>query len=65
MNKKTITGQWQLALGKLQENLGVALGNVSLQRAAQLRQMDGRIMHAVGQAQDLIKRSVRQRAGSL
>ena len=65
MNKKTIHGQWQLALGKFQENLGAALGNVNLQRAAQRRQMDGRIMHAVGQAQELIKRSVRQRAGSL
>ncbi|EIJ48556.1 hypothetical protein GWL_05900 [Herbaspirillum sp. GW103] len=65
MNKKTITGQFNFALGKLQESVASVLGNVSLQRAAQRRQMDGRITHAVGQAQDLIKRSLRQRAGSL
>jgi uncharacterized protein YjbJ (UPF0337 family) len=65
MNKKTITGQFNFALGKFQESVGSVLGNVQLQRAAQRRQMDGRIMHAVGEAQDLIKRSLRQRAGSL
>ncbi|WP_288393232.1 CsbD family protein [uncultured Herbaspirillum sp.] len=64
MNKKTITGQLQLALGKFEEGVGSLLGNVQLQRAAQRRQMDGRILHAVGEAQDLIKRSLRQRAGS-
>ena len=65
MNKKTITGQFNFALGKFQESVGSVLGNVQLQCAAQRRQMDGRIMHAVGEAQDLIKRSLRQRAGSL
>lgn len=65
MNKKTITGRFQVALGKFQESLAAAMGNVPLQRAAQRRQMDGRILHAVGEAQDLIKRSLRQRAGSL
>ena len=50
MNKKTITGQFNFALGKFQESVGSVLGNVQLQRAAQRRQMDGRIMHAVGEA---------------
>ncbi len=65
MNKKTIAGQFHVVLGKFQESMAAALGNAALQRAAQRRQMDGRILHAVGEAQDLIKRSLRQRAGSL
>ncbi|MFJ3056705.1 CsbD family protein [Herbaspirillum sp. NPDC087042] len=65
MNTKTITGQFHVVLGKLQESMAAALGNAALQRAAQRRQMDGRILHAVGEAQDLIKRSLRQRASSL
>ncbi|MBP0599933.1 CsbD family protein [Herbaspirillum sp. LeCh32-8] len=62
MNKKTITGQFNYALGKLQEQVASMMGNAQLQRAAQKRQTDGRIMHAVGEAQDLIKRSLRHRA---
>ncbi len=65
MNKKTITGQFHVVLGRLEEHMAAALGNAALQRAAQRRQMDGRILHAVGEAQDLIKRSLRQRASSL
>ncbi|NUU02730.1 CsbD family protein [Herbaspirillum robiniae] len=61
MNKKTITGQFHFALGKLQEQVATLLGSTELQYAAQKRQTDGRIMHAVGEAQDLIKRSLRQR----
>lgn len=62
MNKKTITGQFNFALGKFQEQVAALLGNAELQRLAQRRQTDGRILHAVGEAQDLIKRSLRQRA---
>lgn len=62
MNKKTITGQFHYALGRIQEQFATMVGNAQLQHAAQRRQTDGRILHAVGEAQDLIKRSLRQRA---
>lgn len=62
MNKKTITGQFHYALGKVQEQFATMTGDAQLQHAALKRQTDGRIMHAVGQAQDLIKRSLRHRA---
>lgn len=63
MNKKTITGHFQFALGKVQERLASMTGNAQWQQAAMRRQTDGKIMHAVGEAQELIKRSLRhQRA---
>lgn len=62
MNRKTINGHFQFALGKIQEGFAQLVGNGDLRRAAVMRQTDGRILHAVGEAQDLIKRSLRQRA---
>ncbi|WP_050470608.1 CsbD family protein [Herbaspirillum chlorophenolicum] len=65
MNKKTITGHFQLVLGKVQERLASMTGNAELQQAALRRQTDGKIMHAVGEAQELIKRSLRHQRASM
>lgn len=65
MNKKTITGHFQLFLGKTQERLAAMTGNAELQQAAMRRQTDGKIMQAVGEAQDLIKRSLRHQRVSM
>jgi hypothetical protein len=63
MNKKTITGQFHV-VRQVPGKHGSCWEGRSCS-AAQRRQMDGRILHAVGEAQDLIKRLLRQRAGSL
>ncbi|MBO9538677.1 CsbD family protein [Herbaspirillum sp.] len=59
MNRKTITGHFQVALGKVQERFASMTGNAELQRQALQRQSEGKIMHAVGEAQELIQRSLR------
>ncbi|WP_343587167.1 CsbD family protein [Herbaspirillum sp.] len=59
MNRKTITGHFQVALGKVQERFASMTGNAELQRHALQRQSEGKIMHAVGEAQELIQRSLR------
>lgn len=59
MNRQKIAGQYELAIGKVQAKLASLIGHAELERAALQRQTRGRIMHAVGEAQDLIKRSLR------
>lgn len=65
MNKKRITGHVQLFLGKTQERFAAMTGNAELQQAAMRRQTKGKIMQAVGEAQDLIKRSLRHQRVSM
>lgn len=65
MNKHKIAGHYQLAMGKVQEKLAGMVGHVELERAGVQRQTQGRIMHAVGEAQDLIKRSLRHQRISM
>jgi uncharacterized protein YjbJ (UPF0337 family) len=60
-----IAGQAQVVVGKVQEKLAVLIGHAELERQAAQRQTQGRIMHAVGEAQDLIRRSLRQRRVSM
>ncbi|EJN02737.1 CsbD family protein [Herbaspirillum sp. YR522] len=64
MNRNMIAGQAQVVVGKVQEKLAVLIGHSELQRAAYRRQTQGRITHAVGEAQDLIRRSLRHRRAS-
>jgi len=61
MNRNMIAGQAQVVVGKVQEKLAVLIGHAELKRAASRRQTQGRITHAVGEAQDLIRRSLRHR----
>jgi len=65
MNRNMIAGQAQVVVGKVQEKLAVLIGHTELRRAATQRQTHGRIMHAVGEAQDLIRRSLRHRRVSM
>ncbi|MCA1323472.1 CsbD family protein [Herbaspirillum sp. alder98] len=65
MNRNMIAGQAQVVVGKVQEKLAMLIGHAEMQRSATQRQTQGRIKHAVGEAQDLIRRSLRQRRVSM
>ncbi|MFL9923236.1 CsbD family protein [Herbaspirillum lusitanum] len=62
MNKNKVAGNFKVALGTLEEKFAVLSGSHLLRQTALERQAAGRVQHTIGEAQDLIKRSLRQRS---
>ena len=61
MNRNKIAGSVEIAAGAVAESIAVLIGHAEWQRAARRRRTDGRIRFAAGEAQDLIRRSMRDR----
>jgi hypothetical protein len=61
MNRSRTKGVLLTLLGKLQRNLGSAIGNPRLIHRGHLRIIEGRAALAIGEAQALIQRCLAQR----
>lgn len=61
MNKNKVAGSLQFWQGKLLERFAVLSGDEQLRGEALARQQAGKVTHAIGEGQDLIKRALRHR----
>jgi hypothetical protein len=60
MNKDQLAGGLKIMRGRLNAQLAVLFHSPELQRRAQQLQLDGKVQHTMGEARELIRRSLKQ-----
>lgn len=60
MNKDQIAGNYKIVLGRLQEKLATLRGDQVQQRHAKQKQTEGDIQRTIGEARQIINRSLKR-----